>query len=123
MADESRPAARGRARVDYQPARPAGLRVRRGDELSVAGRDERPPGRLWCSSADGRAGWVPEQVVALVAAGVGVARCDYPGEELALTAGEALALEPAAGGWYLAVRDDGRSGWVPAECVEVLDEE
>ena len=49
-----------RALRDHAPENPDALAVRAGDRLHVGHADDANPGWRWCTTADGRAGWVPE---------------------------------------------------------------
>ncbi len=55
--------------------------------------------------------------------GVGVMRCDYSAAELSVAPGDELVLHKLESGWYWASKSDGEVGWVPAEKIDVLDEE
>lgn len=91
------------------------------DEIRVEREDEEGPGWWWCVHPDGRSGWVFETFFERDGPR-GVALRDYSALELTVDAGEDLTLHELAGGWYWATNIQGKSGWVPAEKVELQEE-
>lgn len=100
---------------------PPGMPLRAGEELTAVGYDERWPGYVLCGNLEGASGWVPEGRLAYLATGIALVRAEYAGDVLAAAIGDVLTLHAEANGWYWATREDGRSGWVLAEHVEVLN--
>ncbi|WP_225422607.1 SH3 domain-containing protein [Pseudomonas huaxiensis] len=66
----------------------------------------------FCETAGQRGGWVPAQVIQMLAPGQGVAREDYTARELDVEVGERLLGGRQLNGWVWCGRD-GESGWVP----------
>lgn len=115
------PATSALAIVDRAPTYPDPIRLRPGDAVLVQRRDEDWPEFLWCVAVDGREGWVPQRVLEAseLDASTARARAAYDARELAIAAGDVLALEGEAGGWWWARHadggDDARAGWVRDE--------
>lgn len=87
-----------------------------GDRLALGRPDDDFPGWIWATTADGRAGWVPEAW--LHAEGeTGVLLRDYTAAELALEPGDEVSGELIVNGWLWATAVDGRMGWVPLACL------
>lgn len=98
--------------ADYRCAYPEPLEVRAGEAVSVGERDREWPSFLWCTTAAGRSGWVPEAV--LVWKGDrAILREDYSARELTVEVGERLLVARREGGWAWVCNERGESGWVP----------
>ena len=89
--------------------------------MDVGSRSTEWPGFLWCTNPQGQGGWVPEAYLDQ-SVGHGLMRCDYSAAELSVSVGEQLALHKLESGWCWASNNEGKSGWVPAENVELTDE-
>jgi hypothetical protein len=120
------------------------IAVRAGDAVTVGRRDTTWPEYVWCTGPDGREGWVPEAflepagddgAVEPGTAGGGTVepgsgggdatlrrvRRDYDARELDVAPGDVVLAGEEAGGWYWCEAADGRRGWVPAECLAMLE--
>lgn len=76
------------------------IKLRAGDAVVVGRRDEEYPAWRWCRSADGREGWVPEEILRLGAEGdAATATRDYDATELDVAAGEVVIVGQRRGGW------------------------
>ncbi|MFH1011635.1 MAG: SH3 domain-containing protein [bacterium] len=93
------------------------LRAKRGELLTCGRRDDEWPGWLWCTSAEGKSGWVPESYLRIAEARATVLR-DYDASELTVSSGEILHVETEESGWLLCVNATGQRGWIPARSVE-----
>ncbi|MEA4907286.1 MAG: SH3 domain-containing protein [Anaerolineaceae bacterium] len=119
-----RPAAfthyRGRMLEDYHAAYEHPIRFQAGERLQVGARNDEYPCWIWCTTAGGRSGWVPERILDLQGdSATGLEA--YDAQELSVCAGDLLLLRRLECSWYLAETPDGRTGWVPAGLVELLD--
>jgi SH3-like domain-containing protein len=92
------------------------ITVRAGDQVQVGRDDPEFPGWRWCTAPDGRAGWVPEDLLRRDGATAIVAR-DYTARELDVRAGLEVTLGEAMHGWAWATDADERSGWIPLSCL------
>jgi len=106
--------------------------MRAGDPVTVGRRDTTWPEYVWCNGRDGREGWVPEAFLeaagdvqtpdgAKAASAVRTARRDYDALELDVAPGDVVLAGEEVGGWFWCETADGRSGWVPAECLAAQD--
>jgi len=104
------------------------IAVRAGDLVAVGRRDTTWPDYLWCTGPDGREGWAPEAFLGPAgggpdesggAAGRDVRRAlrDYDARELDVAPGDVVLAGEEAGGWCWCEVEDGRSGWVPRDCL------
>lgn len=101
---------------DYSTQYPNPITVRVGDRVEVGRDDPEYPGWRWCTGPDGRAGWVPEDLLQLDGTGA-IMRRDYTARELDVRAGMDVVLGEAMHGWVWATATDGRSGWIPLRCL------
>jgi len=104
------------------------IAMRAGDRVTVGRRYTTWPEYVWCTGPDGREGWVPEAFLeaagdvgtpdgAKAASDVRTARRDYDARELDVAPGDAVLAGEETGGWFWCEAADGRSGWVPAQCL------
>ena len=93
------------------------LVVKRGQRLSYERRKTEWAGWIWCSSSETGGGWVPESWARLNGTACVMER-DYSSAELSARKGEALRVNFTESGWAWAVSSDGRTGWIPEQCLE-----
>jgi len=86
----------------------------KGAPLTLSGREDIWDGHrwLWAIGDDGRAGWVPDDLLVTVD-GRPVAAWDYTAIELTVAAGERVDLLHHTHGWGWCRDGDGREGWLP----------
>lgn len=115
------PTPRKRCRViaDYESAYPDPIDLKRGDEVDIEDRESEWSGWLWCTSRQGRCGWVPEKYVQRNG-DRGAAIRDYDATELSVMKGDTLTIIGEESGWFWCCDKNGRQGWVPANNVELL---
>ena len=92
-----------------------------GDVLAVEDRETVWSGWLWCVTEEGKGCWVPEDYIERRGESCTALR-DYDSVELDVDAGDVLEVREEAGGWLWCVDREGKSGWVPAVCVEPCEE-
>ena len=73
-------------------------------------------GWVWCAAADGRSGWTPETWLAESGGEWHVTR-NFNAMELTVSPGDRLEVKLEESGFYWAQTENGRTGWVPCECV------
>ncbi len=108
----------GRVISVYQKAYADPIRMKAGDELSIGAKESEWPGWIWCTSRDGKSGWVPAKYVDRQS-NTGVALYDYDARELSVSAGQVLSLGQAESGWVWCTNPEGQSGWIPLECIDL----
>ena len=111
---------RYRAITSHAASYPNPLQARAGASLTCERSDSEWPGWIWCASARGRSGWVPESWLRIEAGTCTLLR-DYDAVELSVSAGEILTGSVVAEGWLWATDQHGQSGWVPLDCLEELE--
>lgn len=91
------------------------IAVEAGDPVRVGREDDEFPGWWWCTAPDGRAGWVPGEILEPAPApGATVrARAAYTARELTVRQGEVLLVHEERGGWLFVRNQSGAAGWVP----------
>jgi hypothetical protein len=99
------------------------IRVREGDGLAVGHRNQQHPAFVWSATEDGQYGWVPEEYIRFIDGRGGVALRDYDSTHLTVVPGEALEVLEQVDDYLLCRNAAGVSGWVPASCVEDLEDE
>jgi hypothetical protein len=101
---------------DYSAQYPDPIAARAGDRLGVGADDPEFPGWWWCTGPDGRAGWVPEQLLRREGQEAVLLR-DYPARELSVRAGADVTVHEVISGWVWVTDPDGREGWLPQAWV------
>jgi hypothetical protein len=122
MTDDSfEPGKKARVVQEYHTRDAYPLTIASGALLTYGRKDSRWPGWIWCINWEGKGGWVPENYLSIQGKNC-IALRDYTSRELNLQVGEFLTLRDLESGWFWATDRSGRSGWVPASCIEPLDE-
>ena len=99
------------------------IHLRVGDDLAVGHRNQQHPAFVWSATEDGHHGWVPEEYIRITDGRNGVTLRDYDSSHLTVATGEELDVLDRVDD-YLLCRNAARvDGWVPASCVEELEEE
>ncbi len=97
------------------------------DPIAVAAGDHVTPdfhkytdikGWVWCTARDGRSGWTPRSWLAECDGEWRMTR-DFNALELTVTPGEWLDVQLEESGFYLVKMENGRTGWIPCECVRI----
>jgi hypothetical protein len=83
-------------------------------------RDDEWTGWMWVTNAANQSGWMPERLIEVHGV-AGSVRADYTARELEVRLGDILTLQIEESGWHWATASDGRSGWVPASHVVVVE--
>jgi hypothetical protein len=73
-------------------------------------------GWLWCMSADGNNGWIPESWLSLKGKKA-ILRRDYDATELSVNPGETINGELIESGWLWSTNAKNQSGWIPLRCL------
>jgi hypothetical protein len=93
--------------------------ARSGALLTPIRRDPDWPGWVFCVDENGVEAWVPEEWLITEKQQTRLIK-DYNSIELTLQLGEHLVLHAEESGWYWASRANGETGWVPANCVDII---
>ena len=107
------------ATENYSPQYPDPISVPAGTIVYIDRDDSDNPGWWWCIAPDGRAGWVPAELLDPVptANTRALVRLQYSARELPLNRGEQLVVEVEYAGWLYVRNDAGMRGWVPVTHV------
>lgn len=97
------------------------IRVAKGDTVTLGERDSDWPQFVWTTLAQGLGGWIPAALFDREA-GEAVAQEDYDTRELSAEAGEILTLHREQVDWWWAENVRGEQGWIPARCIEVIED-
>lgn len=103
----------------HKPASNKPLVVVREEKLQFERKQTQWKGWLWCVKQNGEKGWVPESWVHLKN-NFCIMKRDYNATELKVDPSETLKPLLIEAEWLLAVASNGKQGWVPLDCVEVV---
>ena len=121
-----------RAAVAYAGRRPTydhPIAFDAGEHLTITRNDDEWPDFHWCTTDDGREGWVLRSAFELdkgqsldMLPARAVAAVSYDARELALTPGERLLVGDDQGGWRWGYSAKGDAGWVrKADLAQIED--
>ena len=102
--------------LDYASSNSDPIVMRAGDELTIHQRESEWSGWIWCTNAEGKGSWVPEQFLER-SGDKGRATVDYDATELTVHAGEKLRVEEEVNGWLWCINEQGQMGWVPVAVI------
>lgn len=91
----------------------------KGAVLHLVERDDEERGWIFGQAPDGREGWVPLKWLK-VEGNQGTLTRDYNATELDFEAHERFKVTYVESGWFWAVAEDGREGWIPQKAVDVV---
>lgn len=97
------------------------IQVAPGQPVTLGERATEWPDFVWATLAQGLGGWVPAALFDRDA-GEAVALDAYDTRELDADPGDILALHRQQAGWWRAGNVGGHSGWIPARCIEPIEE-
>jgi hypothetical protein len=97
--------------VARQAATP--LAASEGATLAIHDRESEWHGWIWCVTAAGTGGWVPEAWVERHGDGTCTLLRDYTARELTVRAGERVTASLTESGWAWVTNEAASSGWVP----------
>lgn len=100
---------------------PDPLVLSQGGQVNTHHSDDDFPGWIWCTQTGGKQGWVPESWLTSLSDTLAVAKQDYNAVELEVHPGDNFVLHQYESAWYWATRQDGQTGWVPADCLEIVE--
>ena len=100
----------------YRSAYPEPFVVRAGESLTAGEKESEWPGWVWCTDRHGDSRWVPEEYLRKQGEKL-IALRDYDATELTVCAGQELTARDQVSGWTWCTNREGRSGWVPADCL------
>ena len=98
------------------------IRVARGETVLLGESDHEWPDFVWATLAQGLGGWMPADVFHMDDVGTAIAKQDYDTRELEAEPGDLLIVEREHAGWWWAHDAQGRSGWIPARSIELIQE-
>ncbi len=100
---------------------PNPIRVAAGARVRVGREDAEFPGWKWCEASDGRAGWVPVELLSENGEEATVLE-DYSAQELSVPPGEEVTVHAARHQWLWVRNISGERGWIPASHTEELQD-
>ncbi len=105
----------------YQSSCPDPLVVSAGEQLMIGAKETSWSGWVWCTDRHGKSSWVPEKYIER-GGNTGTAICHYDATELSVNVEEELIMGEEESGWIWCMNREGQWGWVPADCIEKLQE-
>jgi hypothetical protein len=106
---------------NYTSAFPDPISIKKSSTAVISHCDLEYRGWVWITLLSGKAGWAPQQIFAPLSANEVICLEDYTAHELSVRSGEKITVIKSLNGWYWALRNSGEYGWVPEECVSILD--
>ena len=92
----------------------------RGDLLACESRPTVYPGWIWCTDQEGNQAWAPEAYLAKEGNSCRFLR-DYNSSELEIEAGAEVEVVERTSGWALIRETKTRQGWIPLDCLRMLE--
>lgn len=78
-------------------------------------------GWLWCTNSRGDSAWAPEGWVMILDSEYCRFIRDYDASELIIEIGQILEGDTIESGWVLVSDKRKKNGWVPLECLEIIN--
>ena len=111
-----------RVTVDHRRSYDTPIAAFQGDWVRLGRADPDAPGWTWYEHPEnGRAGWMPNALLAPDERGGAVLRRDYSAIELTVYAGNEVRAVEAIAGWTWCERPGSDAGWLPDGKLEYLD--
>ncbi len=104
---------------DYNSPYTEPLIILKGEILTISDKESEWSGWIWCVNKDGESRWVPENYLEIHGT-TGKAKQDYNATELNVKTGEELIIIEEEAEWYWVINQEGKSGWVPFENVQII---
>ena len=108
----------------YENSNTDPIELKIGDTVTLGERSEEDgqwANWIYCiSNKTKKAGWEPTQILNMNGE-IGIAILDYTAQELTITTGEIIMGSEELNGWIGCWREsDGQTGWVPKNCLEIV---
>ncbi len=113
-------ARRGLVVAPHSASYPDPLIVGVGEKVRIVAKTSEWPGWTWCVNAANRGGWVPESYLMRKDDRHGVILTDYSAAELSVAEEEEILVAREESGWFWCTNQQGDSGWVPAQCIQIV---
>ncbi|MBN1211801.1 MAG: SH3 domain-containing protein [candidate division Zixibacteria bacterium] len=104
----------------YRSAYPDPLIIKAGEVLTIENRESEWAGWTRCINKNGKDGWIPDSCLE-TRGNKATALRDYDATELTVDHGEELIVVNKEAGWFWCENQDGQTGWVPGECLEMIE--
>jgi len=105
----------------YRAAFDRPLHLSAGELVTLGKVDAEYPGWIWCTTGNGNSGWAPRKYLE-IRSNLGRLLRDYDATELTLDGGEIVSAAYDLDGWVWCLCQDGRAGWIPANCLPALEQ-
>lgn len=105
---------------DYRSPYPESLIFHKGDHVIIRQEYQENPNWsdwVWCDGSNGVQAWTPKSYLNIHGEN-GVLQRNYNARELSVTEGEEIEISEIVGGFGMAVKGDGDTGWVPMNVLE-----
>ncbi len=94
------------------------IKFTNGEVVKVGKTDAEWKGWISCTKYKGVTRWVPQKYLS-ISGDIGTLLKNYSAKELVVKVGDNLTLEFEESGWYWCKKEDGDSGWVPKENLNI----
>lgn len=106
---------------EYTSAFPDPISIKKASAVVISHSDLEYRGWVWVTLPSGKAGWAPQQIFTPISTYEVICLEDYTAHELSVSSSERITVIKSLNGWFWALKNSGESGWVPEECVSILD--
>lgn len=109
---------------DYQNSNEDPIKLIKGDIVQL--KEKSNPNGPWANwiyciaNRTQKMGWTPIQILQIEAE-MGIATVDYNAKEMSVSVGDELLGDHSLNGWLWCNNNDRESGWVPLNCLEIIE--
>ncbi len=100
------------ANADYEEKDSNPIHLNAGDEVTVGIMDRAWPGWIWATNNNGKAGYVPEEILEPLGEGRYAAMESYDPTVLTVKRGDVIESLRQVHGWHWCSNANGQQGWV-----------
>lgn len=111
--EETMPAVKLIANIDYTVCDKNPVVLKPGDEVLVGAQDKAWPGWTWATFPNGRSGYVPQEMLQDIGDGKARMTQEFDARELSVHKGDVVESRQILLGWHWCVKADGSAGWLP----------
>ncbi|MFX1411246.1 MAG: SH3 domain-containing protein [Promethearchaeota archaeon] len=104
---------------EYKAAYPDPKSFAKGEILKFEKKESEWNGWVWCKNESGDGRWIPENYLKIYKESCRVLR-NYEATELTVKVGEKLEIKKIESDWIWAINEEGKRGWVPLKCIQIL---
>jgi hypothetical protein len=104
---------------DYRAAYPDPVTFTKGEILKIEKKQSEWDNWVWCINKLGKGRWIPKNYLEIYEDTCRILR-DYEATELTVKIDDKLEVEKIESDWIWAINNQGKHGWVPLKCVQLI---